>query len=299
MQTQSTVVYHSGDFDGLFCREIARHFIKDELVSFIGWDYKDPKLEFPKEGKVYVLDLNPECFKEFPGIDVAKERVVWIDHHKTAIEKWGSYLPGYRIDGVAACRLAWQWFSITLSQPIFGHLPDKESFIRREIFEPLAVRLAGEYDIWDHRGDGDLEFQLGLRAEDPEPEWYKFWDNDSEIYVNHLIRNGKIIQTYVRGQSAIKMQDAFILPWRGLRFLAINDASKGSQAFESRDLPETGHDALMRFYWTGSAWEFSLYHAKHRTDLDLTGIAKAYGGGGHAGACGFRVGQIPFPLYPK
>jgi len=36
--------------------------------------------------------------------------LVWIDHHKSAIEKYGATTPGYRIDGVAACRLAWQWF---------------------------------------------------------------------------------------------------------------------------------------------------------------------------------------------
>ena len=54
------VIYHSKDFDGIFCREIAKKFIPD--AEFIGWDYGDPKLPYPAEGTVYVLDLSPEFF---------------------------------------------------------------------------------------------------------------------------------------------------------------------------------------------------------------------------------------------
>ncbi len=152
MTNKATVIFHSGDYDGEFCREIARHFLKSETVTFIGWDYGDPKLSFPTEGMVYVLDLNPECFQDFPGIDIAKDRVIWIDHHKTAIDKWGTYLPGVRIDGVAACRLAWQWFTSAAGggNPNAA-LPSKQQFIDRAVSEPLAVLLAGEFDVWDTR----------------------------------------------------------------------------------------------------------------------------------------------------
>lgn len=299
MQTKTTVIYHSGDYDGEFCREIARHFLKSDTVTFIGWDYGNPKLEFPAEGQVYVMDLNPECFKEFPGIDVAKSRVIWIDHHKTAIDKWGTYLPGYRIEGVAACRLAWQWFlrGYASGGEVSGVLPSMADYHERRVEEPLAVRLAGEYDVWDHRGDGDLEFQLGLRGQEEIP-WEALLNDSDNYLIANLIKVGRIVQTYVRKQAAFTMQNAFLLKWRGLTFLTLNHGSKNSQIFESLDKPETGHDALMKFNWTGKVWDFSLYHAKHRTDLNLSDIAKAYGGGGHPGACGFRVIQIPFPLYP-
>jgi oligoribonuclease NrnB/cAMP/cGMP phosphodiesterase (DHH superfamily) len=293
MQNKVTVVYHSADFDGLFCREIARHFLKSEILTLIGWAYKDPKLEFPNEGKVYVLDLSPECFSEFPGMDVAQSRVVWIDHHATAIEKWGTYLPGLRIDGVAACRLTWQWFASE-----GPGITCKADYLSRAVEEPLAVRLAGEYDVWDHRGDGDLEFQLGLRAQEEIP-WSGLLGEQSEFLSARIIQTGRFVQQYVKATAAEKMASAFVLSWKGIKFLALNGAHKGSLTFESRDVPETGHDALMIFYWTGKAWEFSLYHAKHRTDLDLSKIALEYGGGGHKGACGFRTKQIPFPLYPQ
>ena len=50
----------------------------------------------------------------------------------------------------------------------------------------------------------------------------------------------------------------------------------------------------MGFNYDGKGWNFSLYHAKHRTDLDLSAIAVKYGGGGHRGACGFRSKNLPF-----
>lgn len=110
--SKTTVVYHRADFDGLFCREIAKKFLPD--AELIGWDYGDPKIPFPNEGTVYVLDLSPECFSNWTESPEGHKRLVWIDHHKTALEKFEvqhKFGAGYRIDGVAACRLAWQWFT--------------------------------------------------------------------------------------------------------------------------------------------------------------------------------------------
>ena len=82
----TTVIHHSADMDGVFCREIARQFLPD--AKLIGWDFADAPIPFPSEGQVYVLDLPPEqpfgrelTFEE-------KERVIWIDHHASSLEKY-------------------------------------------------------------------------------------------------------------------------------------------------------------------------------------------------------------------
>lgn len=36
---KTTVIYHSADYDGIFCREIARRFLPD--AELIGWDFAD------------------------------------------------------------------------------------------------------------------------------------------------------------------------------------------------------------------------------------------------------------------
>ena len=316
---KTTVIYHSADFDGIFCREIARKFLPD--AELIGWDFKDPKIPFPSEGAVYVLDLSPDCFESIPA---HQERLIWIDHHKSSIEKWPSVLPGFRIDGVAACRLAWQWFTLKqgngTSTSDFGH-PDKQDFVDRFISEPLAVRLAGEYDIWDKRDERTDVFQFGLRSRELDTrDWQMMFDMrkptideiEGLISVGHLndlvnpdgtytppivwglLESGRILQTYQQRNDAGMMCRSFIKEFEGLKFLTLTTARCNSLTFMSKDVPETGHDALMGFYFDGQKWNVSLYHAKHNTGIDLSQIAVKFGGGGHRGACGFRMAKLPF-----
>jgi uncharacterized protein len=309
---QITVIYHSADFDGIFCREIARKFLP--TATLIGWDYGNPKLRLP-EGRVYILDLSPECLDFSTFGSTGDPDIIWIDHHKSAIEKWPKAYRGYRIDGVAACRLAWQWFSKheLFHQPTAGSfavpLPLKQEFIDRVVPEPYAVRLAGEYDIWDRRDPNAEVFQFGLRSEElTDFEWAQLLDptvsnvlsgtgmeqTNSELIVTHLLKNGRLLQRYQQQSDASTVASrSFTQKWEGLTFLCLNTARCNSLTFTSAVKPE--HDALMGFYWNGKKWTFSLYHAPHRTDIDLSQIAVKYGGGGHRGACGFQTSELPWP----
>lgn len=315
---KTTVLYHSSDFDGIFCREIARRFLNHDpdcdslevrpdapakpcnCIQYIGWDFGDPQIPFPDSGPVYVMDLPCDRpFLGYPNPSVNDDRVIWIDHHKSSIATHPTRLPGYRIDGVAACRLAWQWFQFMSSTTNMTTLPTKEDYLERKVYEPLAVRLVGEYDIWDHRGDGDLELQFGLRASALTlGAWSLLLTAtfSGDEFTRSLIETGRAVMQYQRGQDARAMKGAFLKEWEGLKFLCLNAGGRNSNAFASKDVPETGHDALLAFYYDGRQWMISLYHAKHRTDLDLSLIAVKHGGGGHRGACGFQAKDLTFLL---
>ena len=84
------------------------------------------------------------------------------------------------------------------------------------------------------------------------------------------------------------------MEFEGLKFLTLNTARCNSLTFAAKDVPETGHDAICGFFWTGRTWKVSLYRARHRMDLDLSNIAVKYGGGGHKGACGFEAKTLPW-----
>lgn len=306
----TTVIYHSADFDGLFCREIAKKFLPD--AELIGWDWGQPLILFPDEGLVYIMDLSPDCIAN-PETAMDESRVIWIDHHKSAIDKWSSRIPGFRIDGVAACRLAWQWFLETVTKGLteFSHTSwtgaSKDNFINRTVSEPYAVQLAGEYDIWDKRNPDAETFQFALRSMDLSSY---HWDEllslgleempggervtHSEAMVASLLKDGRLLQRYQQSNDKGMMGRSFIIEWEGLKFLALTTARCNSLTFAAKDVPETGHDALMGIYWNGKVWNASLYHAKHRTDLDLSKIAEAHGGGGHRGACGFSTTKLSF-----
>jgi uncharacterized protein len=307
-------IYHRADFDGIFCREIAKQFFTKGGydVEYIGWDYGDPVPEISPEAKVYMLDISVDGMMDHPNLN-------WVDHHKSALEKFGEK-PGYQIDGVAACRLAWQYFGGINGWP--GEIPTKEDFTERRVSEPLAVRLAGEYDIWDKRDPRTDIFQFGLRSRElSDSDWGMmlsltatpsiaetemmmdagytgFLEPDgtaSPAIVLGLLKDGELLQRYQRDtDKSIVKHRSFTVEFEGLKFLALNTARCNSLTFESKDVPETGHEALLGFFWNGIKWTVSLYHAEHRKDLDLSLIAVKYGGGGHRGACGFYVDQLPF-----
>ncbi len=308
MNKRTTVIHHSADFDGLFCREIARKFLPD--AELIGWDYGDPLIPFPAEGIVYVLDLSPDCFERQQVEAYEAQRLIWIDHHKSAIDKFNPQIPGYRIDGVAACRLAWQWFTNFDNRPCTCEVPHreghydyclkkvlsvKEEFIYRKVSEPLAVRLAGEYDIWDKRDPDAETFQFGLRSIELTPlHWAQLLNSNPKVnlLVDSLLSSGELLQRYQREQDASIVKRGFTQKFEGLNFLCLNIARCNSLTFESAAQPE--HDGLMGFYWNGKEWVVSLYHSPHHREHDLSAIAVKFGGGGHRGACGFRTGKLPF-----
>lgn len=297
IMSKTTVLYHRADFDGIFCREIARKFRPD--AELIGWDYGDPTPAVATEAQLYILDLSVDALMTHPNL-------IWIDHHKSAIDKYPKIIPGYRIDGVAACRLAWQWFSNPMKDD-FGSLPAKQAFVERMVSEPRAVRLAGEYDIWDKRDPDAETFQFGLRSQElGSYQWEQLLDNtvpkalegtgnewtSSELIATHLLKNGALLQRYQREQDAQVVKRGFDVDFEGKKFLALNIARCNSLTFESAAQPH--HDGLMGFYWNGKEWAVSLYHSPHHKEHDLSAIAVKYGGGGHRGACGFRINKLPF-----
>lgn len=327
MSVKITVIHHSADYDGLFCREIAKHFLPD--AELIGWNFGDAILKIPP-GIVYVMDLpvdrvfgfkfedmnngeQPEAIKQI-GYMAGLGTLIWIDHHKTSIVSHPTDIPGYRIDGVAACRLAWQWFSkhSQLFHPAAGSfavpLPEKQAFIDRCVTEPESVRLAGEYDIWDKRDPDAEKFQHGLRSQvinQKKWEWMLIGDTgpDQAIpkrynsVVLGLLNDAKIVQ-FVRDNEYrdVITSQGFDMQWEGLTFLACcsHECDIRSHLFVAGVKPH--HDALFGFTYTGKEWRVSLYHAPGKEHHDLSLIAKRMGGGGHAGACGFLTKTLPFSI---
>jgi hypothetical protein len=301
---KTTVIFHSADWDGQFCGQIARKFLPD--AELIGWDFGDAPLPIP-DGQMYVLDLPADRVfgldfrKQEDRMKVDFERFIWIDHHKSAIDSHPEEIPGYRIDGVAACRLAYQWFAILKMTPNPEEIgiPDKDHFIDRKVVEPLAVRLAGEYDIWDKRDPRAELFQHGLRSQElNDGDWEMLLNVDTEgkfgeVAVEVLLAAGESIQ-YAKtkeNESVIK-ELGFTFQWEGLTFLCCNAARYNSHLFTASLKPE--HDACFGFKWTGRDWSVSLYHAPGKEHHDLLLIAVKHGGGGHRGACGFRAQKLPF-----
>lgn len=280
MQKSTLVIHHSADFDGIFCREIARSFFGSD-ADYVGWDYGEPVPSVAGYLDLYILDLSIPELMTHPGL-------TWIDHHKTAIERNPASIAGIRIDGVAACRLTWQWF--------YGwRYAQLQDYVLRRVDEPLAVQLAGEYDIWDKRDPRVDRFQHGLRSRDLSPIWSDLLACGGRGFaaVEGLLVAGAAVEyARTRENESIIRHQGFTVDFEGHRFLALNTARSNSLAFLAGLKAE--HEGCLSFNWTGTDWRVSLYGVPSRPEIDFTPIAQKYGGGGHRQACGFRTAILPF-----
>lgn len=274
------VVYHRADFDGkASAAAVLRAFPNAELIPY---NYGE---EFPWESiqnneYVFMVDISLQPFSLME--ELAKTtRLIWIDHHHTAIEdyvKAKAVIAGSRVVGEAACVLTWKYL-----------YPDEPV--------PLALKYLGLYDIWDHRNPGVLPFQYGLRMQkytfpDNEELWNKVWRSDP-AWISSVISTGNIVLEYQRRNDEIAQKTyAFETEFEGLKALAMNMPGQGSSTFG--DMIHD-YDLVIKFYRKAGAWRVGLYSVK--PDVDCGSMAKKYGGGGHAGAAGFEVkGDLPFNI---
>lgn len=71
-----------------------------------------------KDEKVWIVDysIDPNDMEKLSKIT---KKVVWIDHHITAIDKYNNFsfkIPGLRVNGVAACELTWHYINFPKSE---------------------------------------------------------------------------------------------------------------------------------------------------------------------------------------
>lgn len=287
MSINTLTIFHRADYDGLACEAIARRALGD-TSHYLGFDYGDPLPDLTPYSTVHLLDIS------LP-IETMRENVSKIclcDHHASLLAAVapfkGSFKSYYCIDGVAASRLTWQLFNCPTAP-----LPEKQEYLDRMVSEPYAIQLIGEHDIWNHANPDTALFQLGIQAESS-PDWGLLLGGGPGgcLYVDSLITNGRVIQRYTDTINAqISTERGFDLQWEGFYWRCLNTARCNSLTFTAALRPE--HDGCLAYHWNGKHWKFSVYGVPHKPELDLSVVAKKYGGGGHRQAAGGSMKELP------
>ena len=287
-------VYHGIDLDGfcggaIYAKAMEEHGVPYELIPMnYGWELPWKKFQ---NAEIVIIDFSMQTFEDWDRLARMARSIVWIDHHKSAIEDWsliGTFpsdwcgFIAYTNTKKAGCELAWEYFF-------------------RKVPMPRAVSLLGRYDVWDHSDPDVLPFQYGMRNLDLRPDIGRdliLWDQFLKCYdsslVTETIFNGKLILNYQKREDEIGAKaGCFTLEWEGLTWICANRGGRGSQFFDSVWNSEK-FDGMMGFSWNGECWTFGLYSDKD--GVDCGSIAKKYGGGGHRGAAGFQRLDLPFDL---
>ena len=272
-------IYHHNDLDGRCGGAIALRWAEGPIsyrsIQLIELDYKDSvDVDSIQENERLVIvdfSFKPELMEK-----VLKKttHITWIDHHKTAFEyKYSMELAGLRDERYSGCELAWMHF--------------------RSLFPmPHSVKLIGDRDKWAWKfGQETTTFNQGIKLYDTSPD-SPFWDglftDDADVTIKYICKEG---ETCIRFRDSFCADYAkgygFETEFEGHKAFAMGLYMFGSEAFGQR-IRE--YPLCLSFEFDGKNYVVGLYSET----IDVSEIAKRYGGGGHKGAAGFVSANLPF-----
>ncbi len=264
------VIYHGTCADGFGAAWVfSRH--GDREYDFHAGTYQDAPPDV--EGRaVYLVDFS---YKR-AVVEVMREkasRIVLIDHHKTAIEDLAPLIESHAIEALTSldhsgATLAWEWFYGKDSAPpqVLRHIEDRDLWrfalpLTREI---QACVFSHPYDfaVWDTLIEAGPE-ELSAMAREGAAIERKHHKDVAEL-IGTVTRNMEIGGHWV--------------PVANLPYTLTSDAG---------NLLAMGRPFAACYWDTPEGRVFSLRSTNE--GLDVSEIAKQYGGGGHRNASGFRV----------
>jgi oligoribonuclease NrnB/cAMP/cGMP phosphodiesterase (DHH superfamily) len=319
--TDITGYFHRIDYDG----KNSAYWIKKWAdlnslsVKLIGINYGetfDP--EDVKNKTVIISDFTFLPGEMFNILALAKE-VIWLDHHKTSINDMTVYMKEHNIDnpfrgiqklGFGGCALTWLYFFgcnhierkpagsdycelASISMEFITH--ESEEYLDRA---PMLVQLLSTYDTWDLRSNlwaDALDLQYALKQFDLQPDSSR-WNVivEDALYLRQLVEEGPKFREYTNQQQLWYMDEYGYQaifskgPFAHLKVYAMNTGFKGSNNFVDR---MEKYDVLLAYvHKADGTFTCSVYSA---TGTDVSVIAKFFGGGGHPGAAGFTVSELP------
>lgn len=176
-------------------------------IEFIEMSYEKP---FPMDTinpneQIYIVDysISPDEMRELLQITTD---VTWIDHHKTAIEKYDGFeydIRGLRYDGIAACMLTYCYLN-QMTDHGFGEI--KPFDISMADDAPRFTKLIADWDVWKFEyGESTRKFITAFNSYDFRPEskeWDRFYSRKYVLNgVEKLIEEGALIniESQLRG----------------------------------------------------------------------------------------------------
>ena len=285
------VIYHANCTDGFGAAFAAWKHLGDyaEYLDAHYGELDDPATLETRFGSdiarrdVYILDFSLKR----PAMDWLfdkAQRVVWLDHHKSAFEMWcgSSNAQRYHLG-------TWPSHYIKLDNNKSGALLAWEYF-HPGAMAPRVIQCIDDRDRWQWKLPNSAAIHIALWNHKP---WsFEQWDFLIDEY-NDLCEQGEALLGYQEKQveaSVAKAQPCAINPapmtGAGIPGLAVNTPTH---------ISEVGNELAKKSGTYGLVWYFdgekqrAFCSLRSIGDYDVSAIAKAFGGGGHRNAAGFQI----------
>ena len=288
-------IYHHNDHDGVTAGAVVYMMHKtrypDIDIKLYNISSYNTILDFSHIGdneEVYIVDYSFSNIRNVANLKKLVERnkrVVWIDHHKTSLEaerepgnEWMTSISGIRFVGICGAGLSYLYLN---------NIPVKMESLDKL---PLFLRYVNSHDVFINDMPNTREFTLGCPLLSPDSAIYhhlirNYNEKECEQIVQSFIDDGSVIAKYLDSRDLKFLEEkGYELEIDGLKGICMNHDGN-SYSFGDRF---EEYDFVMDFHYDGKekVWTYSLYTSKSNVDVSV--IAKKYGGGGHAKAAGFQ-----------
>ncbi|MCW9056198.1 MAG: DHHA1 domain-containing protein [Gammaproteobacteria bacterium] len=262
-------IYHGNCPDGFAAAWAVRHALGDAVEFYKGVHQQPPPNVSGKD--VLLVDFS---YKKDVLIEMLKTAasITILDHHISAEKDLADLLSSGKIKGLfdmskSGAMLAWEWFNPGVPAPmLIEHIQDR--------------------DLWQFKLAGTREVHSAVSSH---PYDFEVWDSlmESTSYgLEVLKRDGKAIERRLQ-------KDIQELIASGVRRMVIGGYDVPVLNVPSAYVSDAGNimsqgESFAACYWDHpDGRSFSLRSSE--SGVDVSEIARQYGGGGHAKAAGFTV----------
>jgi uncharacterized protein len=262
-------IYHGNCNDGFGAAWAVRHALGDDVNFFKGIHQQSPPdvdgLDIILVDFSYKKNVLEEMLKTAASITI-------LDHHISAEKDLADLLKTKKIDGVfdiskSGAMLAWEWFN-----------PGKQA--------PKLIEHIQDRDLWQFKLEGTNEILAAVSSYPFDfAEWDKFMacSNDE---LEMLKRDGQAIERKLH-------KDIKELIATGVRRMTIGGYDVPVLNAPSAYVSDAGNVMSVNEPFAACYWDhpdgrsFSLRSSE--TGINVSEVARQYGGGGHIKAAGFTV----------
>lgn len=306
-----TICIHHNDLDGLCSGFLCKAANADVVCYEYDYGKEFPMSKIGKDEIVYILDINPTPEQMQELVQITK-RIVWIDHHKSTIQKLPLYqesieqILGFEEnvvirDGEAACKLTWKYFQ-NIFQEIYGKEDwgDEQYYFGPMIFTsediPLFVEYIHKWDTWKHGDQPEIiAFTKGMSSYDCSVSGY-IWKSliyGSDKVMEDIIARGKIILEYITQRDQIYRNTfGYEREFEGYKLWVCNEGLTSSRFFtEHKESNYKDYDIWVAWVYNGATGQYRV--SLYSETVDVSKIVVRFGGGGHKGAAGFLTEELP------
>lgn len=270
MKNFDLIIYHANCFDGWTAAWIAHKATGGTAELYAAQHYTDPPDCTGR--RVLVVDFAYVPREATERMASQATDILILDHHKTNQQHLAG-LPYVEFDmDRSGAGITWDYFH-----------PNQE--------RPPIVKHVEDRDLWRFQYPETKAYHAAMSRY---PKTIEAWGEIASKTTEEMVAEGEILLSYISRIAHEFADNAYRMTVRGVDLWAVNCPpqflSETAAVLYNRET-EDGYLPVLCWSFDGEQYYCSLRSREH--GIDVSDLAKSFGGGGHHHAAGFKTTSWP------